>query len=210
MLPFSEIHQDTIILKDGWLRWIIKVDGVNLDLKNPDEQAIVLEQYKRFLNWLDFPLQILIRNTYLDLWPYLTYVKGKVSKVKQPNLKKQGKEYISFLDGINIKQWLIYVKEFYLIVPYYGTTNDNQEVNQPRWSKILAALDSKDSPEKIVAKYRKYIQQKRWLETRCNLVMDGMRWLNMNAERIQLAEIISLLFKCYNPIAQNSQSLREI
>ncbi|MBO4203709.1 hypothetical protein J5893_02655 [bacterium] len=71
MLPISEIRDGTIILKDGGLRGILKVEGLNLDLKNADEQAVVLEQYKRFLNGLDFPIQILVRNTYLDLTDYL-------------------------------------------------------------------------------------------------------------------------------------------
>ena len=71
MLPISEIKDGVIILKDGGLRSILRVEGLNLDLKNYDEQQVVLEQYKRFLNGLSFPIQILIRNTYLDLTDYL-------------------------------------------------------------------------------------------------------------------------------------------
>ena len=71
MLPISEIKNDTIILKDSGIRAILKVTGLNLDLKNFDEQQIVLEQYKRFLNGLDFPMQILIRNTYLETRSHL-------------------------------------------------------------------------------------------------------------------------------------------
>ena len=67
MLPISEIKNWIVILKDGGLRSIIKVEWLNLDLKNYDEQQVILEQYKRFLNWLSFPIQILVRNTYLDL-----------------------------------------------------------------------------------------------------------------------------------------------
>ena len=52
MLPISEIKNGIVILKDGWLRSIIKVEWLNLDLKNYDEQQVILEQYKRFLNWL--------------------------------------------------------------------------------------------------------------------------------------------------------------
>jgi hypothetical protein len=32
------------------MRSVIKVDGLNLDLKNYDEQQVIIEQYKRFLN----------------------------------------------------------------------------------------------------------------------------------------------------------------
>lgn len=67
MLPISEIRNDTIIMKDGGLRAILRINGVNLDLKNFDEQQIVLEQYKKF-NGLEFPMQILVRNTFLDLF----------------------------------------------------------------------------------------------------------------------------------------------
>jgi hypothetical protein len=89
MLPISEIKNNTIILKDGGLRAILKITGLNLDLKNYDEQQIVLEQYKKFLNGLQFPMQILIRNTYLDLTKYLSYMNKNLSAIDNPALKSQ-------------------------------------------------------------------------------------------------------------------------
>jgi len=89
MLPISEIKNDTIILKDGGLRAVLKVSGLNMDLKNFEEQQIILEQYKKFLNGLDFPLQIIVRNTYLDLSDYLNYVKKNVSEIENTTLQKQ-------------------------------------------------------------------------------------------------------------------------
>ena len=118
MLPISEIKNGIVILKDGGLRSIIKVDWLNLDLKNYDEQQVILEQYKRFLNWLAFPIQILIRNTYLDLTEYLSYLKRNLKEIENPALKNQWKSYISFLEWIDNQQWLIYVKEFYVVIPY--------------------------------------------------------------------------------------------
>jgi S-methylmethionine-dependent homocysteine/selenocysteine methylase len=50
MMPISEMRGETMILKDGGMRAILKVQGINLDLKNYEEQQIVLEQYKKFLN----------------------------------------------------------------------------------------------------------------------------------------------------------------
>ncbi|MBP6911432.1 hypothetical protein KBC03_07740 [Patescibacteria group bacterium] len=120
MLPLSEIRGDTMVLKDGGLRAIIRVSGLNLDLKNADEQDVVIQQYKRFLNGLDFPIQILVRSTYLDLTHYLTYMKDKVKVIDNDVLRQHGDQYVSFLDEINLAQGLIYVKEFYIVVPYYG------------------------------------------------------------------------------------------
>jgi hypothetical protein len=104
MLPISEIRSDTVILKDGGLRAILRIDGVNLDLKNADEQQIILERYKRFLNGLDFPIQILVRNTYLDLSPYVAYMQKNVGRIENEALKQQGENYISFLEQINVAQ----------------------------------------------------------------------------------------------------------
>jgi len=100
------------------LRAILKVNGLNLDLKNSDEQQIILEQYKKVLNGLEFPLQILVRNTFLDLSNYLNYIKGNIDNIENPVLKKQGESYYRFLENIDMQQGLIYNKEFYIIIPY--------------------------------------------------------------------------------------------
>jgi hypothetical protein len=89
MLPVSEIRGDTVILRDGGLRAVIRVTGLNIDLKNYDEQEAVVEQYKKFLNGLDFPIQILIRNTYLELSDYITYMRDHVSRIDNTILKSQ-------------------------------------------------------------------------------------------------------------------------
>ena len=81
MLPISEIKDGYAILKDGGIRAVLKADGINLDLKNFNEIQSTLEQYKRFLNGLEFPLQFLVRNTYLDLREYLNYVATNVEKL---------------------------------------------------------------------------------------------------------------------------------
>jgi len=75
-----------------------------MDLKNFDEQQIILEQYKKFLNGLDFPLQIIVRNTYLDLSDYLNYVKKNVTDIENTTLQKQGEAYFAFLQNIDMQQ----------------------------------------------------------------------------------------------------------
>ena len=112
MLPISEIKDWYVILKDWGIRAILKAEGVNLDLKNFDEIQSTLEQYKRFLNSLEFPLQFLVRNTYLDLREYLNYIQKNIEKLDPGPLKEQAKDYSEFLESINMKQWLIYDRSF--------------------------------------------------------------------------------------------------
>ena len=77
---------------------------MNLDLRNDDESLIVLEQYKRFINALDFPIQIMVRNTYLDLTQYIDYMQRNVKIMQADALKEQGQNYVSFLDKISLQQ----------------------------------------------------------------------------------------------------------
>lgn len=206
MLPISEIQEDTVILKDGGLRAIIKVEWLNLDLRNDDETLMVLEQYKRFINSLDFPIQILIRNTYLDLTQYIHHMENSVSKITAPLLKNQWEQYISFLDKISAQQGLIFVKEFYVVVPYYSESNKSDMIKKPRWQKLLMVLDAQDGIDKIVGRYRTFIKHRRQLDVRTNLVIEGLKGAGMRTERLQLKDIVSLLFSSYNPAVHVSQS----
>lgn len=206
MLPISEIQEDTIILKDGGLRAIIKVEGLNLDLRNNEDTIMVLEQYKRFINSLDFPIQILVRNTYLDLTQYIDYMQRSVSHISAPLLREQGEQYISFLDKISVQQGLIFVKEFYIIIPYYANSNQNDMIKKPRRQKLLMVLDAQEGIDKIIGRYRTFLKHRRQLDIRANLVMEGLKGAGMRTERLQVKNIVSLLFSSYNPAIHVSQA----
>lgn len=206
MLPISEIKNWIVILKDWGLRSIIKVEWLNLDLKNYEEQQSILEQYKRFLNWLAFPIQILIRNTYLDLTEYLWYLKKNMKEIDNPALKKQWDSYITFLEWIDNQQWLIYVKEFYVVIPYYWDEKDAEQVNRSWWDKFLNILNAKDDVEMIVERYRTFIKNEQNIQTRENVLIAGLNDLWMSAERLDTAGVVSLLFRMYNPLLDSSQA----
>ena len=206
MLPISEIKNGIVILKDGGLRSIIKVEWLNLDLKNFDEQQVILEQYKRFLNWLSFPIQVLVRNTYLDLTEYIWYLGKNLKEIENPALLNQGQSYLSFLQWIDNQQWLIYVKEFYIIIPYYQDEKDADQINKSRWDKLLNVLNAKDDIEMIVERYRNFIKWEQNIQTRENVLIEWLNDLWMQAERLDTANVISLLFRMYNPLLDSSQA----
>lgn len=206
MLPISEIKNWIVILKDWGLRSILRVEWLNLDLKNFDEQQTILEQYKRFLNWLDFPIQILVRNTYLDLTEYLWYLRKNLKEIDNPALKNQWQNYLSFLEWIDDQQWLIYVKEFYIVIPYYQDEMDAKQVNRSWRDKFLDALNAKDDVEMIVDRYRTFIKCEQNIQTRENVLIEWLWDLWIQAERIDTAWVVSLLFRMYNPLLDSSQA----
>jgi hypothetical protein len=176
-----------------------------LDLKNFDEIQSTLEQYKRFLNWLEFPLQFLVRNTYLDLREYLNYVQKNIEKLDPGALKDQAKDYAEFLENINMKQGLIYVKEFYVVIPYYENDQDSDQVKKPRWSKFMDTLNSKDDVESIIWRYRNFVKWQKMLSTRISLVQEWLWSLWVRTELLNTKDVISLLFSMYNPLLDSTQ-----
>jgi hypothetical protein len=208
MLPISEIHGDTMILKDGGYRTIIKVTWLNLDLKSEDEQLRIFEWYKRFLNSLNFPVQILVRNSFLELSSYIDYVDESLKKTDNDQVQSAGGEYLAFLNQINLSQWLLYIKEFYIIVPFY-TVDETNRIKRPWWKKFIDAFAGFDSAEKIVARYRLFVKQKQELDTRTTLVMEGLKWIGIQSTRLALSDIVALLFRCYNPTSRKDQSTFE-
>ena len=206
MLPISEIKNGIIILKDGWLRSVIKVEWLNLDLKNFDEQQVILEQYKRFLNWLSFPIQILVRNTYLDLTEYISYLRKNLKEITNPALQNQGQSYLWFLQWIDDQQWLIFVKEFYIVIPFYQDEKDAEQVNKSWRDKLLNVLNAKDDVEIIVERYRNFIKSEQNIQTRESVLIDGLNDLGIQAERLETSGVISLLFRMYNPLLDSSQA----
>lgn len=206
LLKFSEIRNDTMIMMDGSLRAAIKATWLNLDLRSPDEQAMAINSYRRFLNGIDFPIQILIHNTYLDLTDYINYLKDQVRWISNNTLAEYGKQYYKFLEDINLQEGLIYTKEFYVIIPYSSNEKDFSQIRKPRRQKFLDSLDSWNSAEKIMARYRQFTMNNKYLETRIALVIEGLRSVGIGCEQLSWDDLITFLFKVYNPNLHKSQA----
>lgn len=206
LLKFSEIRNDTLIMNDGSLRAVVKATGLNLDLRSPDEQAMAINSYKRFLNGLDFPIQIIVHNTYLDLTDYINYLKDQVKTLSNNTLAEYGKQYYRFLEDINLQEGLIYTKEFYVVIPYATTEKDFAQIRKPRRQKFLDALDASNSAEKIMARYRQFTINNKFLDTRVALIIEGLRSVWVGCEQLTWDDTIKLLFKIYNPNLHKSQA----
>ena len=84
-LPFAEIHDNTIILKNGHLRQVLLCSSINFSLKSEQEQTAIIFGYQNFLNSLNFPVQILMQYKKLDLSNYLKKL-GKLANSQQNEL----------------------------------------------------------------------------------------------------------------------------
>lgn len=106
---------------------VLKVRAINFSLKSEEEQDSIIYSFQRFLNTLQFPIQIIVRSLKVDIESYLSKLKNLAVKQRNPLLQEQTYRYIDFLSNL-IDMAQIMRKDFYIIVPY--DTNLNNSVRE--------------------------------------------------------------------------------
>src|SRR5580704_5657326 len=115
-LRIAEIKSDTVVMDDGTLRAILGVSSTNFDLKSQEEQNGIIFGFQRFLNSLEFPVQILMQSRKMEIGGYLEKLKHMAEKQTNELLRVQTGEYVEFISRL-IENASIMNKNFYVIVP---------------------------------------------------------------------------------------------
>ncbi|MFH1972099.1 MAG: DUF87 domain-containing protein [archaeon] len=111
---------------------IIKVTPNNFAIKTKDEQETTINQFSKFLNSLEFPIQILMKTKEIDLEPYFSQL---TPTRKYKTLFQKNKEHIT----TSIKENNVKDRVFYLIIP----EKDNLEIQTAICEQGLKALNLK-------------------------------------------------------------------
>ena len=99
-LKLSEIRDDCIIMQDGTLRAVLTVSSTNFDLKSEEEQNALIYAYQRFLNSLEFHIQIILQSRKMDIGDYTGKLKGMMDRQTNELLRMQTGEYIEFINRL--------------------------------------------------------------------------------------------------------------
>ena len=92
---------------------ILNVQAINYSIKPSEEQEAIIQSFQKFLNSIDFPIQILMSTESLELSDYLTSLK---SRIKEDNFMELFAKYKKHLQNI-ISSNKIMNRVFYVIIP---------------------------------------------------------------------------------------------
>ncbi|MEA3515096.1 MAG: PrgI family protein, partial [Nanoarchaeota archaeon] len=92
---------------------ILNVQAINYSIKPSKEQEAIIQSFQKFLNSIDFPIQILMSTESLELSDYLTSLK---SRIKESNFMELFAKYKKHLQNI-ISSNKIMNRVFYVIIP---------------------------------------------------------------------------------------------
>ncbi len=204
-LPIAEIKEDTLVLKNGGLRAVLRVNSLNFNLKSEVEQQGIISGYQSFVNTLIFPIQILIRSTRLNIDPYIKGLQEKSVTQENPLLKDQTLDYADFMEKlVDIAD--IMQKSFYIIVPLDALTDTKRTLMQ-RFMQWLAAEDTKG---KALERSRVFRAYSKILRDRITLVQSGLENIGITMRRLKTDELVQLFYSIYNPLTCQKQKFNGI
>lgn len=193
------VHKDALILRNGGLRKILLVSGVNFDLKSEDEQNAITYAYQNFLNSLDFSLQIFIHSRKINIESYLENMGVLENKETNPLLKTQIQEYREFIRSF-VSQNAIMDKNFFVVVPYEGAQLG--ETASGFLGGLLGGKKKKTDEKKdpAVPEVDENLERKiDQLNQRADQVIASLTQIGLRAVPLKDNELVDLFYNLYNP-----------
>ncbi|MCH2188456.1 hypothetical protein MK079_01345 [Candidatus Gracilibacteria bacterium] len=203
-LPFSQIRENIMMLKDNSARIVMKCSTINFLLKNTEEQDAIIVSFQRFLNSLDFPIQIMIRSSKLDIDAYLQKLNDKALTQENTLLQNQTYEYIEYLRKL-VEVAQIMKKEFYIVIPYDEAENKSVKNDGVfgMFENFWQSINGNDTLIKVKTQLKNFAKIKKGLVGRANMVQVGLENIGIKGEVLGKTELISFLTEYYNPSLSN-------
>lgn len=140
----KEIKDNLIITNENKKLAVLKIEPINFSIKPQGVQEAIISSFQKFLNSLDFPVQIIMNTESLNLRAYLKELEGKIVESKQfQDLFKKYKEHLEK----TIQQKHVLNRNFYLIIPEKNDINIQIALCQKKLENIglkNTRLENKD------------------------------------------------------------------
>jgi type IV secretory pathway VirB4 component len=204
-LPIGEIRDNTLVLKNGGIRAILRTSSVNFNLKSSEEQNALIYAYQGFLNTISFPIQILIRSRKLDIDMYLDRLNALAKKQESPLMRKQTLEYMEYIKKL-VEYADIMEKNFYVVIPY----DPMRARDISLFKKFSRSITPDDSITNIRIRHREFDKLRKKLAQRVNIVRAGLEGCGLQVIELDTNRIVELFYQIYNPQTSRNQKISHL
>ena len=197
LVEVANIIDSIVLLKNGSLRAVIEVSALNFELRSEGEQIAILQNFQRFVNSIDFPLQIVIHSRKLNIDEYLKLINQSSAELTNELLKIQATEYSKFVGELSDLSNIM-SKKFYIVVPFYV-------FETPSKSGIAQSFKSIFKPSTIVKELtpEQLETYKSQLLQRTELIFDGLIGMGLKAKTLEKDDLMNLFYGLYNPSSKS-------
>lgn len=184
-LPFEDIRDDMILLPDYCYRAVIECSSINYDLKTDDERTQIELSFQQFINSLSSPISIFLQTKEIDNSKRMESLQADTKAAIQafPGLETYANYYLKEMKTLNSKIGNSQQKKRYIVVSY-------DDAGQ---------LEQLSAGEKATYAMKE-------LQNRCNAIMNGLDAVGVHSHKLSTAELVLLLYSCYN---RKNQSFAE-
>jgi len=193
-VPFREVRDGIVIMKDGSLQAILMTSSLNIVLKSQDEQEAILFQFQNFLNSLEFSVQIYVQSRRLDIRPYLALLEDREKEQVNELMKIQTREYIEFIKNFT-ENTNIMSKSFFVVVPFSSFKATSQGMFNIS-SKISGGNKKQAAAKQWLEDFE---ENKTQIEQRIAVIESGLSRIGIRVAQLGTEEIIELFYKIFNP-----------
>lgn len=200
IVNIKEIRDNTVIMKDGGLRQIVMVGGVNFALKSDTEQTIITQGYQTFLNSIDFPLQIVIHSRKVNIDKYTQELLTRKESEESAILQNQIDEYVEFIKGF-VQKNAIMEKIFLVVVPFFPVSVASVAKSATSFLPFLGKKKEDKAAEAKSAEEEERIFQENLaqLNQRAGQVTNGLMVIGLETTVLGNDALVELFYNFYNP-----------
>ena len=190
LVGVQAIEDNVLCLSDDRFRAVLEVGSINFALKGDVEQEAIIAGFAAFLNGLDFPVQILIRATAVDVERHLRELERTALQLPEA-LADLARDHAAFLRRLARSRTLL-ERRFYLVVP--------SEAGVPR-RRAWPLVRDRAIPVDVQA-----VQKQ--LTFRCEEVTRQLGRCGLSARRLVGPELAQLLYAFWCPELARVQKLQ--
>ncbi len=196
IISVDTIRDSVVVLKNGGLRVVIEAEGINFELKSPEEQTALISAFQEFLVGLDFSLQLMVYSRRINIDSYIKKIQSLTANETNPLIKNNIAEYTNFLYSF-LEEYNVMNKKFYVVVSYAPASIKASMI--PGWtgSQTKSQIDVNAEEE--------FQRGKQQLETRVNVMSDGLSRMGIRPRVLTTEELVGLFYNLYNPMEKEEK-----
>jgi hypothetical protein len=194
-LGIDAIRMDVVELSRGEYRAVLEVSGTARPFEDDVRLEGLLAGFATFLNGLNYPLQILVRATPVDLTRYLSTLEERGRELLDGQLANLAHDHAAFVQGL-ARQRTLLERRFYVVVPAESPPRADWRTRLGRTSRT-----EDDEPRREAAR--------RQLKFRCDDVGRQLTRCGLSARRLGDLELAQLYLACWSPERARAQRFRQ-
>jgi hypothetical protein len=194
-MGIEAILADVVELSDGDYRAILEVSGTARPFEDDTRLEGLLAGFRTFLNGLNFPIQIMVRASPVDLSGYLTKLEERGRQLQDGPFAELAHDHATFVQNLARSRTLL-ERRFYVVVPA-------ESISRANWRGRFRSSQREmvDEPRREAAQHQ--------LRFRCEDVARELARCGLGVRRLGDLELAQLFLACWSPERARAQRFRQ-